>query len=111
MITFDQTLESVQRIFEHLKSVEEVDNQLDSVRDNLQDFAEMLAYAHQRDFATADDALNYIDKVLVPQLQGIITALESGTGSHLKRLSAASDLSRRLVANLELVTGASDDIS
>lgn len=111
MITFDQTLESVQRIFEHLKSVEEVDNQLDSVRGNLQDFAEMLSYAHKRDFASAEEALSYIDKVLLPQLQGIITALESGTGPQLKRLAAASDLSRRLVANLELVTGASDDIS
>lgn len=111
MITFDQTLESVQRIFEHLKSVEEVDNQLDSVRGNLQDFAEMLAYAHKRDFASAEEALAYIDKVLLPQLQGIISALESGTQPQLKRLAAASDLSRRLVANLELVTGGSDDIS
>lgn len=111
MITFDQTLESVQRIFEHLKSVEEVDNQLESVRGNLEDFAEMLAYAHQRDFASVDEALGYIDKVLLPQLHGIMTALESGTEDPLKRLTAASDLSRRLVANLELVTGASDDIS
>lgn len=111
MITFDQTLESVQRIFEHLKSVEEVDNQLDAVRGNLQDFAEMLAYAHKRDFASAEEALAYIDKVLLPQLQGIITALESGTQPQLKRLEAASALSRRLVADLELVTGASDDIS
>ncbi len=111
MITFDQTLESVQRIFEHLKSVEEVENQLVSVRDNLRDFSEMLVYAHQREFQSAQEALNYIDKVLLPQLQGIITALESGTEPQLKRLVAASDLSRRLVADLELVTGASDDIS
>lgn len=111
MITFDQTLESVQRIFEHLKSVQEVDNQLDAVRGSLEDFAEMLAYAHQRDFASAEEALNYIDKVLAPQLQGIMTALESGTEDHLKRLATASDVSRRLVASLELVTGAADDIS
>lgn len=111
MITFDQTLESVQRIFEHLKSVEEVDNQLESVRGSLEDFAEMLAYAHQREFADVGEALAYIDKVLLPQLNGIMTALDSGTQDPLKRLSAASDLSRRLVANLELVTGASGDIS
>jgi CRISPR/Cas system CSM-associated protein Csm2 small subunit len=111
VITFDQTLESVQRIFEHLKSVEEVDNQLESVRGNLEDFAEMLAYAHQREFTDVEEALSYIDKVLLPQLKGIMTALTSGTQDPLKRLSAASDLSRRLVANLELVTGASGDIS
>ena len=109
MITFDQTLETVQRIYEHLKSVEEIEGQLDHVRVNLRNFSEMLAYAHQKDFASADEALGYIDTVLLPQLHGIMTALESGTEDHLKRLSAATEHTQRLLASLELVAGDSAD--
>jgi predicted component of type VI protein secretion system len=109
MITFDQTLEAVQRISEHLKSVSEIEGQFKHVEANLRNLSEMLEYAHQRDFRSADEALAYIDKVLRPQLEGIITALESGTQDHFKRLSAANEHTRRLLASLELVTGESAD--
>lgn len=109
MITFDQTLESVQRIYEHLKSVGEVEGQLSHVHANLKNLAEMLEYAHQKEFKNADEALSYIDKVLRPQLQGIITALESGTADHLKRLTMANEQTHRLLASLELVTGEDSD--
>ena len=107
MITFDQTLDAVERINEHLKSVDEVDSQIDHVRANLADFAIMLEYAHKKEFKSTEEALRYIDKVLLPRLQGIITALESGTQEPLKRLSAATEHAKRLVASLELVTGGS----
>ena len=107
MITFDQTLDAVERIYKNLKSVEEIDGQIDHVRANLADFAIMLEYAHKKEFTSAEEALKYTDKVLLPRLQGIITALESGTEEPLKRLSAATEATKRLVASLELVTGGS----
>jgi hypothetical protein len=109
MITFDQTLESVQRIYEHLKSVSEIEGQLNHVRANLKNLSEMLEYAHQKDFSNTQEALAYIDTVLLPQLEGIMTALESGTQDHLKRLSAANEHTHRLLASLELVTGQTGD--
>jgi len=46
---------------------------------------------------------------LAPSLQGIITALVSGTEEPLKRLSTATEATKRLMASLELVTGGSGD--
>lgn len=109
MITFDQTLDIVERISDQLKSVAAIESQLEHGRANLQGFLKMLDYAHQREFKSTEELLSYIDKVLVPQLQGIITAFESGTEPHLKKLHDASEHTKRLVANLQLVTGSSDD--
>jgi hypothetical protein len=109
MITFDQTLDSVERILEHLKSVAELDSMIEHVKDNLDDFSDMLEYAHKREFKSTDEALEYIDKILLPRLQGIIDALRSGTTDPMRRLTAASEHTQRLLANLELVTGESAD--
>jgi len=109
MITFDQTLDAVERIYEQLKSVDQVESQIDHVRANLADFAIMLEYAHKKEFQSTEEALQYIDKVLAPSLQGIITALVSGTEEPLKRLSTATEATKRLLGNLELVTGGSGD--
>ncbi len=109
MITFDQTLDSVERILEHLKSVAELDRMIEHVKDNLDDFSHMLEYAHQREFKSTDEALEYIDKILLPRLQGIVDALESGTTDPMRRLTAATEHTQRLLANLELVTGESAD--
>ena len=112
MITFDQTLDSVERIVEHLKSVAELDSIMDHVKDNLDDFSDMLEYAHQREFKSTEEALEYIDKILLPRLQGIIDALESGTADPMRRLTAVTEHTQRLLANLELVTGeAADDFT
>ena len=105
VITFDQTLDAVERIFDHLKSAAELENQLEHARANLMDFAKMLEFAHQKDFQSSDEALEYIDKVLIPNLYGIITALESGTDPQLKRLKVATEHTQRLLASLQLVTG------
>jgi len=49
---------------------------------------------------------------LLPRLQGIIDALESGTTDPMRRLTAATEHTQRLLANLELVTGdAADDFT
>ena len=109
MITFDQTLDAVERIHDHLKSVAVLQKQLEHGRANLQGFAKMLDYAHERKFKTTDELLTYVDKVLIPQLQGIITAFESGSEPHLKKLHDAAEHTKRLLANLQLVTGSSSD--
>ncbi len=111
MITFDQTLDSVVRIHELLKSQDKIGILIASTSANLSDFRTMLRYTHQKDFQTVDEALRYIDEVLLPQLKGIIDALESGTEEHLQRLGAARDHAERLMVSLEMVTdGGSGDL-
>jgi len=112
MITFDQMLDSVERILDHLKSVVELESMIGHAKENLDDFSDMLEYAHQREFKNTEEALAYIDKILLPRLQGIIDALESGTTDPIRRLVAATEHTQRLLTNLELVTGESaDDIA
>ncbi len=109
MITFDQTLDAVERISNLLKAVDDLEYQFVYSSANLSDFANMLRYAHKKEFKDADDALQYIDKVLQPRLTGIIQALESGAEEHFKMLKTASEHSERLRSSLELVIGESGD--
>ena len=104
MITFDQTLDAVERINDLLKSAEEAEGQVVFTLSNLYDFASMLKFAHRKQFQSAQEALDF-DNVLNPRLSGIISALESGTESHFKRLNVASEHTRRLMLNLQMVTG------
>jgi hypothetical protein len=108
MITFDQTLDAVERINELLKSAEEAEGQVVFTLSDLYDFASMLKFAHRKQFQNADEALEYIDNVLTPRLNGIINALESGTESHFKRLNVASEHTQRLMLNLQMVTSGGD---
>jgi predicted nucleic acid-binding protein len=109
MITFDQTLDAVERVNGLLKSVDDLEYQFVYASANLSDFSNMLRYAHKKDFKDADDALQYIDQVLQPRLTGIIQAFESGAEEHFKKLKTASEHAERLRSSLELVTGASGD--
>ena len=108
MITFDQTLDAVERINDLLKSAEEAEGQVVFTLSDLYDFASMLKFAHRKHFQSVEESLEYVDKVLSPRLNGIISALESGTESHFKRLNVASEHTRRLMLNLQMVTGAGD---
>lgn len=109
MITFDQTLDAVERVHDLLKSTDELEHQVKATRSNLADFENMLQYAHQKEFSNADQALEYIDKVLIPRLQGMIQALDSSVEEPLKRLQTAKQHTQRLVVNLQMVTGGNVD--
>ncbi len=104
MITFDQTLEAVVRIHDLLKSSQKIEVLISSASANLTSFQSMMGYPHEKDFQSVQEVLDYIDEVLMPQLDGIVDALQSGTEEHLKRLVAARDHTERLMVSLEMVT-------
>jgi hypothetical protein len=105
MINFDQTLDAVERINDLLKSTSALEIQISRTQANLVDFGVMLEYAHRKNFRNAEEALSYIDQVLIPRLQGIENALTSGTEEHFQKLHIAREHTNRLAARLQMVTG------
>lgn len=104
MISFRETQDAVERIGQMLKSVEDIGSVLDHTLTNLAEFRSMIEYSRTRQFKRVEDVLGYLDKVVVPQLNGIHDALESGSVAHLKNLRSANDQCQRLVVRLQMLT-------
>lgn len=105
MITFDQTLYTVERIQESLRTAQTLEVQVRHACDNLRDFENMLRYARKRGFSEAGEVLAYIDRVLIPRLEGIVNALEAGTAEPVRHLNLAAEQAERLIGELQAVTG------
>ncbi|MGD8731400.1 MAG: hypothetical protein PVH92_05950, partial [Anaerolineales bacterium] len=56
-----------------------------------------------KDFNSAEDALKYIDNVLIPQMRGIRDTLGTGTDEPLKKLKMAHEQMDRLVLRMQMV--------
>jgi hypothetical protein len=110
MITFRETIDSAERLNELLKSSAEVREGVNHALEYLTDFTAMLEYAHNKDFKSAREALEYIDKVLVPRLGRIRDALASRTDPHLVRLEQARDLANRLTVRLQMLADGSGEL-
>lgn len=103
MITFHETIDSVERLNELMKATADARSAVEHCLKYLEGFAGMLEYAHSRDFKSPAEALEYIDKVLLPQLNRIRDALASESEPPLKRLDAARDLTARLLLRLQML--------
>lgn len=103
MITFHETVNSVERLNDLMKATADARSAVEHCLKYLEGFAGMLEYAHSRDFKSPADALEYIDKVLLPQLNRIRDALASESEPPLKRLDAARDLTARLLLRLQML--------
>jgi hypothetical protein len=104
MISFRETQDAIERIAQLLKSVEDVQSVVDHAVNNLAEFRPMLEYSHVRRFGSTRELIAYIDKVLVPQLNGIHDALASGSVPHVKNLKQASDQCQRLMLRLQMLS-------
>ncbi len=103
MITFHETVDSVERLNELLKATTDARSAVEHCLKYLESFAGMLEYAHSRELKSPAEALEYIDKVLLPQLNRIRDALASESEPPLKRLDAARDLTTRLLLRLQML--------
>ena len=103
MITFPQVLDSLERVADQLKSTEELEANIGAMREDLKGYLALLDFVHQKDFQDVQQALNYVDNVLIPQLHGIRDSLEAGTNEPLKRLRLATDQTDRLVIQMRMV--------
>jgi hypothetical protein len=104
MISFHETVDSVERVSDLLKSAGEVRSAVSHALDLLGDFTAMLEYSHSKGFKDAKDALDYVDKVLVPRVTRIRDALASQTEPHLGRLELAHESSTRLLLRLQMLS-------
>lgn len=107
MITFPETLDATERLAELLKSASALDSALTNTVEDLGSFLSVLEYSHTKKFENTEAALQYIDKVLIPQLRGIKDRLEVGTSEPLKRLNMARDQAKRLMVRLQVLTDGS----
>lgn len=103
MITFPETLDALERLAENLRSIEDLEAVLHDADDDLAGFLSLMEYAHKKDFASAEEALDYIDNVLVPQFRGLRDALRTGRQEPIRRLKLANDQAERLVVRLRMV--------
>jgi hypothetical protein len=107
MITFHETVDIVGRLAEMLKSASELEVAINDTTTDLASFLTMLEFSHTKDFKGAEDALQYIDTVLIPQILGIRDSLTAGTNEHLKRLNTARDLTERVIVRLRMLDNGS----
>ncbi|MGD8553455.1 MAG: hypothetical protein PVH60_07295 [Anaerolineales bacterium] len=103
MLTFPETLDALERVREQLKSVAELEAAVEAVAEDLAEYVTLLRYSHDKDFNSAEDALKYIDNVLIPQMRGIRDTLGTGTDEPLKKLKMAHEQMDRLVLRMQMV--------
>jgi hypothetical protein len=102
VITFRETIDSVERLNESMKAADEIRTAIDHCMAYLADLGGMLEYSHTKNFRDVGEALEYVDKVLVPRLNRIRDALASESEPPLKRLDVARDLTTRLLLRLRM---------
>lgn len=109
MITLDQTLYAIERIRDLLRSANQIEPNLRHTASNLKDLQSMIEMARKKSREDPKEFEAYVDRVLSPQLDSIVQALEAGTETQLKHLQTASDQLNSLIASLQMVTGGMDD--
>jgi hypothetical protein len=103
MISFQETLDGIARLSELLKSAEEIETAVGDGLEDMDDLLEMMAFSHQKDFKSVQQAQAYIDQVLIPRMRGIRDSLSTSTEEHLKRLRIGSELAERLSVRLQML--------
>lgn len=103
MLTFPETLDALERIGDQLKSVAELEAAIGAMAEDLGEYMKLLQFSHDKDFKSAEEALAYIDNVLIPQLRGIRDALGAATNEPIKRLKVANEQMERLVLRMRMV--------
>jgi len=103
MLSFPESLDALERIIEQMKSLRALKANLIAVEEDLEGFQKLLEYSHEKDFQSVDEALSYIDTVLVPELRGMADTLKAGTDEPLQRMKLAREQLERLVLRMRMV--------
>jgi hypothetical protein len=103
MITFPEAVDVLERVSELLKAVREVEATVEGTVDELDSVLAVLGFAHNKEFQNVDDALQYLDKVVQPQMVGVRDSLKMGTDDQLARLKLAREQMDRLVLRMRMV--------
>ncbi|MCJ7511853.1 MAG: hypothetical protein MUO23_02650 [Anaerolineales bacterium] len=104
MITFRETLDSIERLTELLSHGKDDRTSFDRAVVNLTDLQSMLDRERLSQFRSPNSLAEYIERVAISQLAGIHDSLQVSADAHFDRLQAAQELSERLQARLRAVT-------
>lgn len=103
MLSFPESLDALERVIEQMKSLRALKANLTAVEEDLEGFQKLLEYSHEKNFQSAEEALAFIDTVLVPELRGMADTLRAGTDEPLQHLKVARDQLERLVLRMRMV--------
>jgi hypothetical protein len=109
MITLDQTLYSLERARELMRSAGQLEPNLRHAIANLKDFQKMLDLAREKGSQDPKELERYVAQVLAPQLATIVNALQAGSQTQLEHLQSANEMINGLISSLELVTRGGPD--
>jgi hypothetical protein len=101
MISFREMLDSISRLVELLKTTSEAETTFRRSVANLTDLQTMLGRARVRQFQTPAEMADYIERVAIPQLNGIRDTLEVTTNGHFGKMRTAAELAGRLELRLQ----------
>jgi hypothetical protein len=104
MITFRETLDSVERLSELLRHGREDRTSIDRAVTDLADLQSMLDRERLAQFRSTATLAEYIERVAVSQLEGVHDSLRLSAGAHFDRLEDAYRLTQRLQARLNTVS-------
>lgn len=104
MISFREMLDSVSRLAEILKTSAETETTFQRSTTSLTDLRTMLEGGRLRHFKTPAEVVDYIERVAVPQLNGIRDTLEITTASHFGKMRTANELAGRLELRLQALS-------
>lgn len=110
MISFSETLDAVERQQDLLRSVSDIAVAIQKTLEGLGNFHLMLEHAHQKQFETVAEALQYNDNVLMPQLTALHDSLQTSTRDPLSKLAQARSHNERLVNQLRLFSDGAPDL-
>jgi hypothetical protein len=109
MISFREMLDSIDRLADLLKTSAETETTYRRSIASLSDLQTMLDRARMRHFQTPAEMAEYIERVAIPQLNGIRDTLEVATNTHFGKMRTATELAGRLALRLQALSEGSVD--
>jgi hypothetical protein len=109
MITFRDTLQVVEQLSESLRSTAELESTIRHSLSELKDLKTMLEASRVKKYEHIDELIEYIERVALSNLTGIMDHLEFGSEAQLKRLKSASAQASRLKLQLQMLNDGSGD--
>ena len=109
MITFRETIDGLERLNELLRQVPDAEEAVQRAVSGLADLRSMLDSPRLKQAASVQEVRDYIDRVLLPQLNGVRDALEMGTADSFKKLRLAREQADRMMVRLQMLSDGSVD--
>jgi hypothetical protein len=107
MITFQEMQAALERLAELLKAAHSAESAIKGSVSGLEDVRQMLDNRRLRQFKDVEALVDYVDKVVIPQLNGIHDSLSVSADSHFSRLRTASEQASRLAVRVQALNDAS----